>query len=227
MMLLLRRVINPAVQLQHSAKKLVFVEAEDTAKLKTIEFTLTKFVTEQGGQVKNAVIIDSDKDDSDKDDSNKDDGDKGDDNKPNVFAKFSHFFNDDCPDINRKCDYIICHQKGEDLRVMLFEMKSSEQGLDGRCPAQFAISKVFTDYLMNLAQTYAKLNCDVQFEALQVKYFNVAFYPGAPVAHATPVGVNPMVRSKKTVDGITSFTVNTTKTLTKVDWRFFMEAIDS
>lgn len=177
MLSLLRRVINPVVQLKHADKKLVFIEADKGTRLKGIEFKLTQFITDQGGLLKNTVVISSDLDED-------------------IFAKFSHFLADDCPDINRKCDYIIFHQKDNDLRVILFEMKSSIKGVSGRCPAQFDISQVFADYLINLSKTYATLYDIADVETLTLKYFKVVFYPNLSLAHGNPVGVNPLLRSK-------------------------------
>ncbi len=217
MLALLREIINPEVQLEHADKKLIFLEDSDDARLKQLEFKLTNFITASGGQLKNAVIISSDI-------------------KGELFARFSHFLAEKCPDINKKCDYIIFHRKENVLRVILCEMKSSEKGVGGRCPAQLEVSKVFADYLLNLAKTYGDLSEVDDIAQLQTEYFKVVFLPTQSVPYGQVMGVkptdikkgaNPLLQVKKRwPNGITSFSVNTIAATAKVDWRHFMEALD-
>lgn len=204
----LKKVLHPAVLLKYREKKLTFCEDDTDTRLKEIQFAVPKRLRAEGGGVADAVVISGE-------------------HRDEKFQKFSHFLDDRCPDVNRKCDYIVFHQKNECLRVILVEMKSSEKGLEGRCPAQFEMSKIFCDYLLAVTKAYEQFNVQqVNSTDLTIEFYKVVFYPALPVAHSLPVGVNPLQISKKiSGDGIISLQVVCAERVGKAHWEHFMDAI--
>jgi hypothetical protein len=207
----LRNIINPDVKVRHHGKCLVLEEASEDSKLRKINFKLTSFNAGEGGELSQAVVINSD-------------------SNAQLYKLFTHFLNDTCPSINRKCDYIIFHLLNNNIRIILCELKSSELGARGRCHEQFEASKKFADYLVSMAKMYHECRPRENFIESNISVHRVVFLPMAPVAVSLPVTANKINTLEKQrnilADGTVHYVipVNSARESTQ-NWHDFMRSI--
>ena len=210
MLEIIRNVINPDVKLKHQDKKITFTEVSADARLKKIVFNLTNYHTGEGGELSNAIIISSD-------------------HTSELLRQFSHFINPNCNDITRKCDYIVFQLNKNKLNVILCELKSSELGIAGRCPAQFEFSANFAKYIIEIAKSHGLLHTQsFNPDDIEIIFHKIVFLPGQSIAQYT-VGVDNMIKRtmRRAENGIISIPLNvTSEGSSSIQWRHFMEALN-
>ncbi len=211
----LSNILDHKALVKHQNNALVFEESDDTARLKKVNFSLTSFNKGQSGLIKNALVI------------------FGDNKEEETLSRFTFFLNSQCKDVNRQCDYIVFHCKDGKTRVILCELKSSDTSSDllSRIHKQFAFSKIFADYLVNIAKEHAERN-STSLEDCEIEFHKVAFVymPNvtAPLALGRPPvssGSQPSINIS-TANGIKSILIQTDSSgSANIPWRTFMESI--
>ncbi|CDT52018.1 hypothetical protein VCR15J2_360046 [Vibrio coralliirubri] len=207
----LKSILHSSIHVRHQTNRLTLVESNDDALLKEVDLLLTRFVKDQGGLLKNAVVISAD--------SNK---------EGCYFSQYSFFLNQDTPDITRQCDYIIFHQKEDHLRVILCELKSSLEGVSptSRIHKQFTYAECFSRYVIDIV----KSKFDDATLCLPVTYHKVALISFPNVAHTAPTGMQPQAVSQlpntTTKEGIQVFPLQTDSLgKTSVLWQSLMQSV--
>lgn len=208
----LSQILDHRALVKHQNSALIFEESQDTARLKKVSFSLTSHNRQQSGLIRNALVI------------------YGDNSEEENLSRFTFFLNSQCSDVNRQCDYIVFHCKDGKTRVILCELKSSDTSDDllARIHKQFAFSKIFADYLINIAKEHAERN-SVVLQNHDIEFHKVAFVymPNvtAPMALGRPPTQSPPIRIS-TANGIKSILIQTDSSgNASLPWRNFMESI--
>ncbi|MPW35581.1 hypothetical protein [Vibrio sp. B1Z05] len=207
----LKKTIESKLVVKHQDNKVEFYESEEDALLKKVVFSVSNFLREGGGLLKNAVII------------------EGDSSIEDCLRRFTFYLNDTCPDITRQCDYIVFHEAKDSLRIMLIEMKSSDTSVDleARIHKQFQFSKIFAKYLIDVTAAYVEIADGVL--AKPITYHKIALVKADNVAMSLPLGKPPQKVAQlpsSESNGIKSLFLNTDRHgVAKLDWRYFMENI--
>ena len=154
----LKSVLDNSIIVKHANNKIEFVEDDATARLKKVEFSVTKFLKGAGGLLRNAVVIEGDSSVS-----------------PNL-SRFTFYLDQACNDVTRQCDYIVFHEYNNCLRVILCELKSSDTSAEesARIHKQFQFSQVFSEYLTRVAESYCGINHRTP-STTNVSFYKVAF----------------------------------------------------
>ncbi|HFQ4926346.1 TPA: hypothetical protein ACGU4W_003565 [Vibrio vulnificus] len=209
----LKNILDQRALVKHQNSFLIFEEPDPAARLKSIAFSLTNYNKEQSGLIKNALVI------------------YGDNKKEVDLSRFTFFLNSQCSDINRQCDYIIFHCKDGRTRVILCELKSSDtsQDLSSRIHKQFTFSKIFADYLLNIAKEHAENNL-ASLEDDEIEFHKIAFVYMPNVTSPLALGRPPIQTSQSipisTSNGIKSILIQTDSNGNAIiPWRTFMESI--
>ncbi|HIF9441400.1 TPA: hypothetical protein ACX6SK_001625 [Photobacterium damselae] len=170
----LKQIIEPQVVVRHSQNKIKLVEPNPDSRLREVNLHLTNWLKSDGGHLRNAIVV------------------SGDNDQVENLDKFTFFIDASCEHITKKCDYIIFHAMPECIRVILCELKSSEQsvGEDARCHHQFRFSKVFASYLIDVAKEYASV-AGSALNQRDVSFHKLVFVPAPNVTLPTTTGLSP------------------------------------
>ncbi|EGQ9697609.1 hypothetical protein GA076_18990 [Vibrio parahaemolyticus] len=206
----LSNVLDQRTIVKHQDNVLTFEETETDARLKKVNFSLSTFNRGPSGLMKNAVVIFGD---------NKDD---------ELLSRFTFFLNTQCPDVSRQCDYIVFHCHNGKTRVILCELKSSDtsQDLLARIHKQFSFSKIFANYLVEIAKEHGVASSD-ELEHCDIEFHKVAFVYMPNVTASIPLGRPPVPNiTISESNGIKSIFVQTdSQGCSKISWRDFMESV--
>lgn len=207
----IKDIIESKIIVKHQDNKVEFHELEDGALLKKVTFSVSSFLREGGGLLKNAVIIEGDSS-----------------IEPNL-KRFTFYLNEECPDITRQCDYIVFHESLDAIRVILIDLKSSDTSKDltARIHKQLQFSKVFCQYIIGIAEAYAQLKEVVINKP--ITYHKLALVKAENVAMSLPLGKPPQEVSKlpsSESNDIKSLFLNTDRNgAANLEWRQFMENV--
>lgn len=157
-------IYNTSVKANISAGRVVSIFEHDTAaKLKQLNFKLLRRHILNGSAIRNSIFIELDKNSS-------------------PYGQISYFFNSHAPDINKRSDLVIYHEKDEYLAILICDLKSSARGsIDDRAKKQFLNSMKFLDYVTELSNTYFNFTKPVRF-------FYVSFCPKPPIPSSALLG---------------------------------------
>lgn len=174
MLSVLKEVVEPQVVVRHRESKVQLTEANPDARLREVNIHLTSWLREGGGHLRNALIV------------------SGDNEEDDSLNRFTFFVDPSKEHVTKKCDYIIFHATNDVVRVILCELKSSEQGVgeEARCHNQYRFSQIFAEYLLNIAKEYAQVR-GIDIEQENISFHKLAFVTTPNVSLSLPTGMPP------------------------------------
>lgn len=203
----LKAIISPKAFVKHEFGNIILSELNPDAKLKKVSLRLTAFLKGSSGLIKNAIVIIGD-------------GEL-------EFKQFTNYLNENCPNVTKQCDYIIFHSKNDVIRIILCELKSSEQSLNNgaRIHNQFLFSKVFAEYLTGVAKTFYDVESRLLNETV-VEFHYLAFVHVPSVVSSMVLGHLPIMNIKKINNIHCVFTPTDSNGKANFNWKSLMESIN-